>query len=97
MDLNQDSASTAQACCNIIRCFLAAAAMACLEPLINAVGIGFCFTIIAGITSICIPILLFERKRGWGWRRERERLRIATQEADGGNRCNPREGLVGKQ
>ncbi|RFU23948.1 hypothetical protein B7463_g12393, partial [Scytalidium lignicola] len=84
MDLNQDSASTSQACCNIIRCSLAAAALACLDPLVNVVGVGFCFTIIGGITSICIPVLLLERTRGWGWRLERERLRIAAVEPDSG-------------
>jgi len=94
MDLNQDSASTSQACCNIIRCFLAAAALACLEPLINAVGVGFCFTAIAGITSICIPVLLFKRTRGWGCRRERERARIAAVEPDSGvGRIQERLGL----
>ncbi|KAI9780423.1 MAG: hypothetical protein M1839_006697 [Geoglossum umbratile] len=93
-DLNQESASTAQAACNIVRCLLAAAAMSCIQIIIDHVGVGFCFTIIAAITALCLPLLAVERAKGLGWRQSRERGRAniiapAEEESRAGS---PKEG-----
>ena len=73
VDLHPLSPATAQASLNIARCTLAAASLAVLQPLMDAVGAGWCFTIIALITggtaAVCVLIARF-----WGerWRRERQ-------------------------
>ena len=73
IDLHPSRPSTAQASINIVRCTLAAAALASLQPLINAVGAGWCFTIVSGVAGgtglVCVWIA---RAFGERWRRERQ-------------------------
>ena len=65
--------ATAQASLNIVRCTLAAASLAALQPLLDAVGVGWCFSIAAMVTGgtavLCMVVV-----RIWGewWRRERQ-------------------------
>lgn len=76
VDLHPLSPATAQASLNLARCTLAAASLAGLQPLMDAVGSGWCFTIIAlvtgGTATVCVIIA-----RLWGecWRRERQTSR----------------------
>ncbi|KAI0188996.1 major facilitator superfamily domain-containing protein [Xylaria flabelliformis] len=55
-DLNADRSATAQGASSIIRCLLAAAATAAVEPLAGAVGLGWCFVVYALIVSINLPL-----------------------------------------
>ena len=73
IDLHPARPSTAQASLNILRCTLAPGGLAALQPLTDAVGPGWCFTIIAliqGLTAIACVIIV----RVWGedWRRIRQ-------------------------
>lgn len=73
VDLHPSRPSTAQASLNMVRCTLAAGGLAALQPLINAVGVGWCYTMIAlatgGMTTACVIL-----GRAWGenWRRQRQ-------------------------
>lgn len=78
MDLDQENASAAQACCNFVRCLLAAGALAGLQPLVDEVGDGFTFTLIGVLTALCAPLLMLERWRSWNWRRDRKLSRRDT-------------------
>ncbi|KAF2253563.1 putative major facilitator superfamily transporter [Trematosphaeria pertusa] len=78
MDLDQENASAAQACCNFVRCFLAAGALAGLQPLIDKVGDGFTFTFIGALTALCAPLLMLERRKGWNWRQHQRTSRQST-------------------
>lgn len=75
IDLHPSRPSTAQASFNLVRCTFAAGGLAALQPLINAMGTGWCFTIVAlatgGTAAACIIIA-----RVWGehWRRQRQSL-----------------------
>jgi len=69
-DFNPDRSATAQASYNLVRCALAAGCVAMLEPLIQGVGIGWCFTIYTGMGLLCVPLFLVLRIWGWGWRRQ---------------------------
>lgn len=73
MDLDPVHAATAQAVSNLYRCLLAAGALALLEVLLDRIGPGATFSIIAGITASCSVIFLVERSRGHHWRRQRIR------------------------
>lgn len=70
-DLNPGRSSTAQAACSFVRCDLAAGGVAALRPLIESVGVGWCFTITVGASVLCAPLLVGPWLWGWQWRRER--------------------------
>ena len=67
-DLNPDRSSTVQASYNLVRCLMNAAGIAALQPIIDSVGVGWCFTIFAAIGALCVPFLLLLRLRGLAWR-----------------------------
>jgi len=73
VDLHPLRSSTASAALNIVRCTFAAGGLAALQRLIDAVGVGWCYTMIAlvtgGTTTVCVMI-----GRVWGekWRRQRQ-------------------------
>ncbi|KAI1173968.1 MFS general substrate transporter [Nemania sp. FL0916] len=64
-DLNADRSATAQGASSIVRCFLAAAATAAVEPLSTAVGLGWCFITYALLFSVNIPLLWVLVARPW--------------------------------
>ncbi|KAK0507937.1 hypothetical protein JMJ35_009826 [Cladonia borealis] len=71
-DFNPGRSSTAQAAYSIVRCGLAAGGVAALRPLVESVGVGWCFTIATGASVLCAPLLVGLWIWGWGWRRERQ-------------------------
>lgn len=76
VDLHPSRPSTAQASLNIVRCTFAAGSLAALQPLINAVGVGWCFTIIAIVTGgTATASIILGRIWGEKWRRQRQSLR----------------------
>lgn len=75
MDLDPDCAATVQAVSNLLRCSLAAGALAILGTVLDRIGPGGTFPVIAGVTAVCFPIFLVEKSRGQDWRkRRRERV-----------------------
>ncbi|OAP54851.1 hypothetical protein AYL99_11299 [Fonsecaea erecta] len=81
VDLHPTRPLTAQAALNLLRCALAAAGLAALQPLIDAIGPGWCYTVIAlvtgGVASTCVVI-----GRIWGdiWRiRRHDKQRSITE------------------
>ncbi|KAH7323207.1 major facilitator superfamily transporter [Stachybotrys elegans] len=58
-DLNTDRSSTAAASANLIRCALSAGALAGLQPLMDHVGIGWCFTLFGMLGGLCAPAILW--------------------------------------
>lgn len=71
-DFNPKRSSTAQAAYSIVRCSMAAGGVAALKPLVDCVGLGWCFTIATGTGVLIIPLLVGLWHWGWGWRRERQ-------------------------
>ncbi|KAK7931803.1 hypothetical protein PG985_002515 [Apiospora marii] len=71
-DLNPSQSSTAAASANIVRCSLAAASLAVIQLVIDAVGVGWCFTTVGLLSGCCGPLLLLEMKQGQKWRRQRK-------------------------
>ena len=56
---------------SITRCAAAAGGVSALQLLFEAIGPGRTFTIIAILCFTTVPILWFERQKGWQWRLER--------------------------
>ena len=67
-DLNPDQSATVQAGYNLIRCTFSAGGIAGLQALIDATGVGWCFTFYGTIGASCIPIFMLVRSRGMRWR-----------------------------
>ena len=68
-DLNPDRSATVQASYNLVRCALGGAGVAVLQLISDTVGIGWCFTIYAAFSVLCLPLVLILRQRGHCWRK----------------------------
>ncbi|OGM40837.1 putative MFS transporter [Aspergillus bombycis] len=79
VDLYPGNASAATASNNFVRCLLGAGATALIDPMLNAMGRGWCFTFIAFVMLATAPLLGVVVRLGPRWRRER----LARTETDG--------------
>ncbi|KAB8254398.1 major facilitator superfamily domain-containing protein [Aspergillus pseudonomiae] len=79
VDLYPGNASAATASNNFVRCLLGAGATALIDPMLNAMGRGWCFTFIAFVMLATAPLLGVVVRFGPRWRRER----LARTETDG--------------
>ena len=70
-----EAPATAQAANNLVRCCIGAGATAIIQYMINGMGRGWCFTLLAGIAASMSPIALILTQHGPRWREQR-RLRI---------------------
>jgi multidrug resistance protein len=79
IDLYPNTAATATASNNITRCLLGAGATAVIQPMLNAMGRGWCYTFIALVMLCTMPLLMIIIRKGPQWREER---RIRQEEGD---------------
>lgn len=86
VDIYPNTAAAATASNNFVRCLLGAGATAVLVPMLDAMGIGWCFTFIAFVMMLfTIPLLLAVIRFGPKWREER-RVKQEASEAEKGPR-----------
>ena len=71
VDLYPTTAATATASNNFVRCLLGAGATALINPMLTAMGRGWCFTFIAFVMMLTTPLLLVVMRYGPKWREER--------------------------
>lgn len=76
VDLYPNSPSTASAANNLARCLMAAGGSAMIEPLVQAIGVGWAYTSVALVCAGLSPMLLVITHYGPRWREER-RVRLA--------------------
>ena len=67
-DMNVERSATAQGACSIVRCLGAGAAIAAVQPLADAIGLGWCFTIFALLLVAEVPLVWMLQARGVQWR-----------------------------
>ena len=79
VDLYPESPATATAGNNLVRCLLGAGGTAVVGPMIDTMGRGWCFTVIAAVLILASPMLWVEVKWGPRWREER-RVRVEGQD-----------------
>lgn len=65
------SPATATSANNLVRCLMGAGATAIIIYMIDAMGTGWCFTLIAGIVAVFSPIMWVLERWGPKWREER--------------------------
>ncbi|MCJ1411012.1 hypothetical protein MMC19_005100 [Ptychographa xylographoides] len=75
IDLYPMSPATATAANNLVRCLMGAAGTAIIIQMVNGLGRGWCFTLIAAVVFFTSPMLWIEMKYGPKWREER-RIRV---------------------
>lgn len=71
MDKNTREPAAAQSSSNIMRCTLAAIAVAFLDSLIDRLGIGGTFMLMAGLCLIALLLFILDYTKGAKWRQER--------------------------
>ena len=71
VDIYPGRTATAMAANNFVRCLMGAVATAVLNPLFEAVGIGWTYTLFAVLWAACSPFLFLLMRYGPGWRRQR--------------------------
>lgn len=64
-------AATVRGASNFVRCLLAGAFIAALEPIAQAVGLGWCFGIFAILQIFSIPAVWLLKAYGLRWREEK--------------------------
>lgn len=69
-DLNTTKAATARGASNFVRCLLAGACIAALEPLANATNLAWCFGLLGILQLFAIPVAWILERRGLRWRAE---------------------------
>lgn len=72
VDLYPQSPATATAANNLVRCFMGAGGTGIINIMVDKMGRGWCFTFIALVCTVTMPMLLAEIKWGSGWREERQ-------------------------
>ncbi|KAI9172615.1 Quinidine resistance protein 1 [Paramyrothecium foliicola] len=73
VDMHPGKAGTAQAANNLTRCLVGAGATAAIVPMMNAMGVGWAFTLVGGLYILCIPGLVLLMAKGMPWRAELQR------------------------
>ncbi|KAL2808893.1 major facilitator superfamily domain-containing protein [Aspergillus granulosus] len=72
IDFYPMNAASATASNNFVRCLLGAGATALIDPMLNAMGRGWCFTLVALVMMSTTPLLLVIMQFGPRWREERQ-------------------------
>ncbi|KZT60492.1 MFS general substrate transporter [Calocera cornea HHB12733] len=77
MDLFPGRGASISATNNVTRCLLAAVMVSIVDFIINAVGLGWTYTILAAWCVVTYPLVMLEMARGHRWREQRaERDRL---------------------
>ncbi|RDW92715.1 MFS transporter [Aspergillus mulundensis] len=72
VDFYPSNAAAATASNNLVRCLLGAGATALIDPMLDAMGRGWCFTFIALVMLCTAPLLWVVIRLGPRWRKERQ-------------------------
>lgn len=69
VDIHPSQAATASAANNLLRCEIGAAFAAVIAPMINGIGTGWSYTLMALLAVITVPGLLLSMRYGIRWRK----------------------------
>ena len=71
VDIHPECPSTAQAACNFVRCEMAAACLAALDPLLRRLGPGWTFVLFGVTMSLVVTMIFLLERKGMKWRQSR--------------------------
>lgn len=70
MDKNHRTPAAAQASSNIVRCGFAAIVVSFLQDMIEAIGIGWTFTLMGGLCLVAVGLFVVDYHWGTPWRQK---------------------------
>jgi hypothetical protein len=70
-DLNPTKAATVTGAANFVRCLLAGACIAALQPITDRVGLGWCFGIYGVLQLASLPTIWVLETHGLEWRKQK--------------------------
>ena len=73
IDLHPHNPATASTTMNVIRDTFAAVGVSIIQILLDHIGVGWTFTLLAGLCGTASPLLWVELRRGMGWRQIRDK------------------------
>lgn len=74
VDIFPKKGASATAALNLLRCLVGAGGTAAVLPIVNAVGVGWTFTLAAGLLFLSVGMVVVQMVKGPGWRAERRML-----------------------
>lgn len=72
IDLHPSNPATASASVNIVRGTVAVVGVSVLQLLLDRLGVGWTFSLLAALCATTLPVLWVEWRWGMGWRTRRE-------------------------
>jgi predicted MFS family arabinose efflux permease len=72
VDVFPKRGASAAAALNLARCWLGAGGIAALLPIIDAIGVGWTFTLLTGIMLVAMSLIIAQMGYGAAWRRKME-------------------------
>ncbi|KIW42762.1 uncharacterized protein PV06_06276 [Exophiala oligosperma] len=78
IDLNRSRAAAASAAANLIRASLGAGMTAVVNPMIEGMGTGWCYTFTGLVQLLFLPLLWLCMENGVEWRRKQEQTQTRT-------------------
>ncbi|KAI0275306.1 MFS general substrate transporter [Gloeopeniophorella convolvens] len=73
VDLVPDQGSSITACNNIVRCLMGAGLVSVINPILDAIGMGWTYVLLGGMCILAAPLLYVEVHWGPVWRERRRR------------------------
>ncbi|PBP17372.1 hypothetical protein BUE80_DR011850 [Diplocarpon rosae] len=71
VDIYPEKSASATAAVNLFRCLMGAGGTAAVLPIVNAIGVGWTFTLLAGILLLGLGLVVVQIARGLEWRKRR--------------------------
>jgi hypothetical protein len=90
IDLHPSNPATASASVNIVRGTLAAVGVSVLQILLDRLGVGWTFSVLAALCATAAPVLWMEWRWGMAWRTGRE-AKAKEREKERGRQKGPVE------
>ena len=81
VDLYPEASASASAINNLVRCLIGAGGVAVIQPMIDAIGAGTSFAVLASVSAAVSLLLVLEWYKGEGWRRARNERLVAEKQA----------------
>jgi MFS family permease len=78
VDVYPKKSASATAAMNLVRCLMGAGGTAAVLPIVNAIGVGWTFTILVGILLASVGFIVLQMMKGLKWRKRaaaREEIR----------------------
>ncbi|RDW77966.1 MFS general substrate transporter-23 [Coleophoma crateriformis] len=78
VDVFPDRSASAVAALNLARCLMCAGGISGILPLVNAIGVGWAYTLITAVLFLASGLMVIQTRFGARWRRRREEGKIDT-------------------